>query len=72
MTEELPTVVEALELRREMYGWSKGEMAQKLGLHPSHYSDILSGKRRLPLPATKKAYKIGVPAKVLLQESTND
>lgn len=67
-TPELPSIVEALEFRRDMYGWSKGEMAKKLGLQPSHYSDILSGKRRLPLPATKKAYQIGVPAKILLQD----
>lgn len=69
---ELPSVVEAIEFRRHQYGWSKSKMAKALGLRPSHYSEILAYRRRLPINATKKAYKIGIPAKVLLQEDTDD
>lgn len=61
------TLVEALEFRREQYGLSRREFAAVLGFTPARYSDICSGRRRLPLDATKRAYAIGVPANALLQ-----
>lgn len=63
----LPPVVDALEFRREQYGWTRMRMAAELGLGKSHYSEFVSGKRGLPLSARIKAHQIGVPAQVLLQ-----
>ena len=61
------SVADALEFRREQYGLTKSEFAAILGLQNGHYSEIVKGKRRLPLAATKRAFAIGVPAEVLLQ-----
>lgn len=63
----LPTIREALEFRREAYGWTQAKMASALGLHGSHYSEIIRGRRRLPVNAMKAAFEIGVPPEVLLQ-----
>lgn len=62
----LPTVPSALRYRQEEYGWNQSQMADKLGLARSHYSDILLGKRILPYKAACRAYELGVPAAVLL------
>lgn len=60
-------ITDALEFRRDQYGLTQREFAAILGLQNSHYSEIISGKRRLTLGATKRAFAIGVPAEVLLQ-----
>lgn len=60
-------VADALEFRRDQYGLTQREFAAILGLQSSHYSEIINGKRRLTLGATKRAFAIGVPANVLLQ-----
>ena len=60
-------IVDALEFRRDQYGLTQREFAAILGLQNSHYSEIINGKRRLTLGATKRAFAIGVPADVLLQ-----
>lgn len=62
----LPTIAGALEFRRENYGWTQAVMAKKLGIEPSHYSEIVNGKRKLPYIAACRAFRIGIPAKVLL------
>lgn len=56
-----------LEFKRDQYSLTKAEWASVLGLGVSHYSEVLRGKRGLPLSATKRAFAIGVPADVLLQ-----
>lgn len=61
------TLVQALEFRREAYGLNKRDFAALLGFSLARYSDVCSGRRRLPLDATKRAYAIGVPADALLQ-----
>ena len=66
------SVADALEFRRDQYGLTKTEFAAILGLGKGHYSEILSGKRQLPLNATKRAFAIGVPADVLLQPATHN
>jgi antitoxin component HigA of HigAB toxin-antitoxin module len=65
------SIADALEFRRDQYGLTQTEFAAILGLCKSHFSEVLSGKRRLPLKATKRAFAIGVPAEVLLQPDTN-
>jgi len=61
------SVADALEFRREQYGLTQTEFAAILGLQKGAYSEIVNGKRRLPIGATKRAFAIGVPADVLLQ-----
>lgn len=48
-------------------GYNQTQMAKRLGLMQSHYSEVLSGKIELPKNAMRKAYRLGVPAEVLLQ-----
>ncbi|WP_157385878.1 helix-turn-helix domain-containing protein [Methylosarcina fibrata] len=61
------SIADALEFRREQYGLTQSEFAAILGLQKGHYSEIVNGKRKLPIGATKRAYALGVPADVLLQ-----
>ena len=60
-------ITDALEFRRDQYGLTQREFAAILGLQNTHYSEIISGKRRMTLGATQRAFAIGVPADVLLQ-----
>jgi antitoxin component HigA of HigAB toxin-antitoxin module len=62
----IPSIPSALAFRQEQYGWTQRQMADKLGLQNSHYNEILKGKRKLPFEAACRAFKLGVPAKVLL------
>lgn len=63
----LPTIIESLEFRMDQMSWTQTELGKRLGLQRSHMSEVLNGKREMPLSAIRKAYKLGVPAKVLLQ-----
>lgn len=63
---EPPTIVEALKLRMDQAGWNQSDLANALGTQPSHISEVLNGKRPLSPKMLKRAYKLGVPAKILL------
>lgn len=63
----MPTPIEALEFRIEQYGWSQNEFAKRIGMLPSHFSEVMNGKRRMSLDAIRNAVALGVPANVLLQ-----
>lgn len=60
------SVIDALEFRRSQYDLTQRDFAELLGLTPGNYGEILAGRRRLPINATKRAYAIGVPADLLL------
>lgn len=62
----------ALKLIASRHGWNQSQAAKRLGLHRSHYSEILAGKRKLPFASAKKAYALGLPAQVLLRTAKND
>ena len=62
----LPSIASALEFRREAYDLTATEFAGILGLQKSHYSEIIHGKRDIPRDAMRRAFLIGVPARVLL------
>jgi len=64
---DFPSIIDALEFRREQYGMSQAEMAEELDWYESHYSEFRRGKRDLPWHAMRKAYEMGVPASVLFQ-----
>lgn len=51
---------DALEFRREQYGLSASEFAQILNIQKSHYSETISGKRRLPINAVARAIAVDV------------
>lgn len=61
------SILDALEFRRDQYGLKRSEFAAILGLTPAHFSEVMSGKRNLPLNARIRAFAVGVPAEVLLQ-----
>jgi antitoxin component HigA of HigAB toxin-antitoxin module len=63
----LPSIVEALQFRMEQYGWQAYRLAKEIGMNKGHFSEVMSGKRRLPLNARIKAHRLGIPANVLLQ-----
>ncbi len=61
------SVADALEFRRDQYVLTQSAFAKILGLQKSHYSEIIHGKRSLPIKAARRAFAVGVPADVLLQ-----
>lgn len=61
------SIVDALDFRRDQYGLTRAEFAAILGMTSAHFSEVIAGKRNLPLNARIRAYAIGVPAEVLLQ-----
>lgn len=48
--------------------WNDTQLAAAVKLAKSDMSNILAGKRGLPLAAIRKLYKLGVPAQLLLAE----
>lgn len=63
----LPTVIDAMEFRREAYGLDCRQWAAVLGMAPSHYSEFINGRRQLPKRAMTNAFAYGVPAEALFQ-----
>ncbi len=64
---DMPPPIEAIRFRIEQYGWPDYRFAEAIGMQRSHFSEMMKGKRRMPLNAIRKAVELGVPAKVLLQ-----
>lgn len=60
----------ALEFRREQYNLTQDEFAFILGVRPSHYSEVVRGRREITKKTMRRAFAIGVPAAVLLQPVT--
>jgi DNA-binding transcriptional regulator YiaG len=60
----------ALEFRREQYNLTQDEFAFILGVRPSHYSEVVRGRREITKKMMRRAFAIGVPAAVLLQPVT--
>lgn len=63
----LPSVIDAVEFRREEYGLNQSQWAKVLGLTRSHYSEFINEKRALPSKAMANAFCFGVPADCLFQ-----
>ena len=61
------SIVDALDFRRDQYGLTRTEFAAILGMTSAHFSEVMAGKRNLPLNARIRAFAVGVPAEVLLQ-----
>lgn len=58
----------ALDDCRQRHALSMAEFTALLGMQRTHMSDVMNGKRHLPIGATRRAYALGIPADVLLQE----
>ncbi len=63
----MPSIKAAMEFRRGQYELNIRQWASVLGMSPSHYSEFLHGKVRLPYQAACRAYVVGVSADILLQ-----
>ncbi len=63
----LPSPIEAIRFRIEQYGWTDSKYAKEIGMSRSHFSEVMKGKRRMPVKAIRKAIALGTPAEVLLQ-----
>jgi hypothetical protein len=63
----LPSVIDAMEFRREAYGLSCRQWSAVIGMQQSHYSEFVNGKRELPKSAMVEAYAYGVPPDCLFQ-----
>lgn len=61
------SIADALEFRRLQYGLKASEFAAILGMTSQKYSEVINGKRNMPLNARIRAFAVGVPAEVLLQ-----
>lgn len=64
---KLPSPIDAIRFRIEQYGWRDCKFAEEIGMSRSHFSEVMSGKRKMPLHAVRKAVALGVPAAVMLQ-----
>ena len=64
---KLPSVVDAVEFRREQYLLTQSQWAKVIGTSASHYSEFTHGKRPLTLSQAAKCFEYGVPAECLFQ-----
>ena len=63
----MPSIIEAVEFRREQYGLTKRDWAKVIGMQPSHYTEFTQGKKGLPMKQAAKCFQFGVPAELLFQ-----
>mgnify|MGYP000672235569 CR=1 FL=1 len=66
---EASSAAEALEFRREQYGLSRKDFCYILSIGVGHYSEIINGKRSVPMSLARRANAIGVPLKSLVHGS---
>lgn len=71
MKYKLPSVIDAVEFRRDQYGLTQKQWAKVVGISQSHYSEFAHGKRGLTLSQAAKCYEFGVPADCLFQCKPN-
>jgi antitoxin component HigA of HigAB toxin-antitoxin module len=63
----LPSIVDAVEFRRDAYQLTQRDWAKVIGISESHYSEFVSGKRNLTLKQAANCFSFGVPAECLFQ-----
>lgn len=64
--ETVQNPIDALRFRIEQYGWTDAKFAKAVGMAASHFSEVMNGKRRMPIKAIRLAVGLGVPAKLIL------
>lgn len=60
------TIGEALEAKRKELGFNNREFAVVLGISDRHYPEIVRGDRALTMALARRAFALGVSAKVIL------
>lgn len=67
----MPSIVDAVEFRRDQYGLTQRDWAKIIGIQAGHYSEFKQGKRKLTLNQAAKCFYYGVPAALLFQTESN-
>jgi hypothetical protein len=67
MSDQLPTVVEAVEFRRNAYGLTCAEWAKVIDMTEVHYREFLFEMRDLNPRQMAKCFEFGIPATLLFQ-----
>ncbi|MEM7697191.1 MAG: hypothetical protein AAF236_02165 [Verrucomicrobiota bacterium] len=62
------TLADALEIAREAYGLRGYQFAKLLGMPKTRYSEVVNGSRGLTKSAMIKAFRVGIPASVILSD----
>ena len=52
----MPSIIEAVEFRREQYGLTKRDWAKVIGMRPSHYTEFTQGKKGLTMKQAAKCF----------------
>ena len=68
---DLPSPIEAIRFRMEQEDMKAKDLVPYIG-NASKVSEVLSGRRRLSLAMIRNLTRLGIPAEVLLQETTPD
>lgn len=63
----IPSIIDAVEFRRDQYRLTQKDWARVIGISPTHYSEFTHGKRGLTLAQAAKCFEFGVPAECLFQ-----
>lgn len=63
----LPSIIDAVEFRRDQYMLTQSDWAKVIGIQKSHYSEFVNGKRNLTLAQAAQCFAFGVPAEALFQ-----
>ena len=63
----METPIEALRLFIKENGYSDMRFARGIGMQRSHFSEIMTGKRRMPLGAIRACIWLGMDAEVMIQ-----
>ena len=64
---KIPSVIEAVEFRREAYGLTQEQWAEVLDITQQNYTAFVHGNHKLTLAQSAKAFEYGVPADCLFQ-----
>ena len=68
---DLPSPIEAIRFRMEQEDMKAKDLVPYIG-NASKVSEVLSGRRRLSLAMIRNLTRLGIPAEVLLQETSPD
>lgn len=61
-----PTIGEALERKRNELGLTIAEFSVVVGIPNGHYAAVVKGEKPLSLNSARRAYALGIEAKVIL------
>ena len=65
--DKLPRPLEHLRSLVEIHNMSNMRFAAIIGMQRSHFSEIMTGKRRMPLGAIRACIKLGAVPEIMIQ-----